>query len=221
MPIKTKLLLYCGAIGCPFFVLVFIILGSTRRGYDPFRHPVSSLSIGPGGWIQVGNFLLTGLLVLAFSIGLKQRLKILPGKAWEPLLIGLASLGLIASGFFSSDPVYGYPPDQPFITSQFTLHGKLHIIFSLLVFIGLPLACFVFRNRFIKAGKRGWAGYSLFSGIAMIVTFILAGIGFEQILWLADFAGLFQRLCIVAGWTWMTLIAILLMKGDSFRPIGK
>lgn len=220
MSIKTRLLLGCGAIGCSLFVLVFTILGAGRRDYDPFQHPVSSLSIGPSGWIQMVNFVITGLLIFAFSIGLKYRLKDLPGKAREPLLIGLVGLGLIASGFFSSDPVYGYPPDWPFITSQFTLHGNLHVLFSLFVFICLPAACFVFRNRFIKAGQAGWARYSFLTGIAMIIAFILAGIGFERLLPIADFAGLLQRISIITGWTWMTLIALLLMKHASL-PIAE
>jgi hypothetical protein len=36
----------------------------------PLRHPVSSLSLGPGGRVQVTSFAVTGLLYLAGAAGL-------------------------------------------------------------------------------------------------------------------------------------------------------
>jgi len=62
-------LLTCGAIAGPLFVLVFLVLGASRAGYDPLRHPVSSLEIGALGWTQRLNFLITGFLVVASSMG--------------------------------------------------------------------------------------------------------------------------------------------------------
>lgn len=216
---RTKLLLMCGAIGCPLFVLVFLIEGTARAGYDPVLHPISSLSIGEFGWIQVTNFIITGLLLFAFAIGLKFKLAVFTGRSWEPLLIQLAAIGLIGSGIFSTDPVFGYPEDKPFITEQFSIHGNLHILFSLLVFFCLPAACFLFRKRFVEAGQYRWAAYSRLTGITMIVTFAIAGIGFMQILWFADFGGVFQRISIIAGWAWLTLIALHLMKpGYTILP---
>ena len=52
---KTKALLSCGVIAGPLFVLVFLVEGATRAGYDPFRHPVSSLALGDHGWTQTAN----------------------------------------------------------------------------------------------------------------------------------------------------------------------
>ena len=43
---KTKTLLACGVIGGPLFVVVFLVEGATRVGYDPQRDPVSSLALG-------------------------------------------------------------------------------------------------------------------------------------------------------------------------------
>ncbi|MGP0025570.1 MAG: DUF998 domain-containing protein [Streptosporangiaceae bacterium] len=46
----------------PVFVAVFLFEGAVRDGYRPLRHPVSSLALGPRGWIQAGNFAATGTL---------------------------------------------------------------------------------------------------------------------------------------------------------------
>ena len=62
-------LLRCGLAAGPAFVTAFLIEGSVRDGYRPLRHPVSSLALGPRGWIQTGNFALTGTLFLAAPLG--------------------------------------------------------------------------------------------------------------------------------------------------------
>jgi hypothetical protein len=68
----TKRLLACGAIAGPLFVLVFLVEGATRANYDPLRLPVSSLELGPHGWTQSANFVVAGLLTLAFAVGLRR-----------------------------------------------------------------------------------------------------------------------------------------------------
>lgn len=40
-----------GLLAGPIFVVSFLIQGVIRPGYDPLRHPVSALSLGPGGWV--------------------------------------------------------------------------------------------------------------------------------------------------------------------------
>jgi hypothetical membrane protein len=193
--LKTKLFLFCGTIACPLFVIIFLIEGTLRPEYSQLRHPVSSLSIGESGWIQVTNFIITGLLLLAFAFAMKSK------------LIGSVAIGLIGAGIFSTDPVYGYPEDQPLRLAQFTMHGHLHDLFSLPVFICLPITCFVFRRYFITAGKRICANYSLITGLFMLVTFILAGMGFKQFPLLVDYAGIFQRLSIMSGGAWLSILA--------------
>src|SRR5262249_10183346 len=57
-------LLACGAAAGPLFTLAWLVEGATRAGYDPLRHPVSSLAIGEVGWTQRASFVLTGLLTI-------------------------------------------------------------------------------------------------------------------------------------------------------------
>src|SRR5262245_18564948 len=63
-PSTVKRLLACGIIGPLFFIIAFLIEGATRADYNPFRHPVSSLSIGELGWMQAANFIISGSLIL-------------------------------------------------------------------------------------------------------------------------------------------------------------
>jgi hypothetical membrane protein len=200
----TKSLIACGAIGGPLFVFVFLVEGMMRPHYNPLRQPVSDLELGGFGWIQIANFVVTGLLFLAFAVGLRRMLLPL-GAVWGPLLLRLFAMGLIGAGIFSGDR-----------------SPRLHDICGVPVFFGLPIACFVFSRLFVRLGKRGWAAYSAFTGLAMLATFVLAAMGFGGWQGLVDFAGVFQRLSITIGWTWITLLAIHLLRdrtNHSGQPV--
>jgi hypothetical protein len=43
----------------------------TRTGFRLTHHPASLLSLEESGWIQVANFIVSGLLIVAFAIGVR------------------------------------------------------------------------------------------------------------------------------------------------------
>ncbi|MEU4829585.1 DUF998 domain-containing protein [Streptosporangium sp. NPDC023615] len=203
----------CGAAGGPVFVTAFLIEGAARPGYDPMRHPVSSLALGPYGWAQVANFLVTGLLLLVFAVGLRRDL-LASGRrsVWGPRLIGASAIGLIGAGVFRTDPVGGYPPGTP-AHGVSTWQGRLHDVpFSLLFFAALAAACFVFARRFAGWGEPGWAVCSAVCGLVFIVLFVLAGMGFSGEENLVALGGLLQRISITVGLCWAGLLAVHLMR---------
>ena len=206
--IKTKALLFCGVIAGPLFVVAFLVEGATRAHYDPLRHPVSSLALGDRGWTQSANFVVTGLLVLAFAIGLQRARRSLGDPTWGKSLVGANALGLLGAGVFAADPMNGYPPGTSDTRLQYSLHGVLHDTFSTLVFLGLPAACFVYGRWFAARGERGWAASSVTSGVVFIGAFVLSSAGFGQAEGLVDLAGLFQRVALIAGFGWLTLLAV-------------
>jgi hypothetical protein len=208
-----KRLLTCGIIGCLIFITTFLVEGVLREDYNPLRFPVSSLSIGERGWIQISNFILSGTLILAFALGLKSTFE--NNFVWIPRLIAMIGIGFIGAGIFSTDSIYGYPVTEPLRLAQFTTHGHLHDFFSLFVFICLPIVNFKFFKWFRNAGKKSWAVYSLLTGIMVIVTFILAGMGFKQVPLLVDIAGVFQRICIISGCLWLMMIAVFMLQNKA------
>ena len=214
-----RLLLSCGVVGPLFFIIVFLIEGATRADYDPLRHPVSSLALGELGWMQAANFVILGLLLLAFAIGL--RLSLRPSSLWGPLLIGLVGIGLIGSGIFVTDPVNGYPPGTPLKLTEYSDNGFLHDVFGVPIFLVLPITCLVFARRFAKLGDRNWAVYSGLSGIAMFAFFVLAGMGFDQQPGLAEFAGVYQRLSLISGLGWIMLLAVHLLRAPDFGTMSQ
>ena len=209
--IKTKRLLICGMIAGPLFTIVWIIEGITRANYNPLRHPVSSLALSGFGWMQVVNFIVAGLLMIAFAIGLRLKLRPQRGSTWGPLLIAIWGIGLLGAGIYVTDPVSGYPPGSPDLLLNPTAHGALHDQFSLIGFAALMVACFVFSYRFAGGGERGWAVYSVITGILFPVGIVLASVAFSQNQSLVAFGGLLQRITVTIGWTWLTLLAVHLL----------
>ncbi|MEP6798595.1 MAG: DUF998 domain-containing protein, partial [Lapillicoccus sp.] len=69
----TKSLLGYGVLAGPFTVGLSLAQAFTRPGFDLTRHPWSLLENGDLGWLQVTNFVLTGLMVIAFAVGLARQ----------------------------------------------------------------------------------------------------------------------------------------------------
>lgn len=188
--------LLAGLVAGPIFVVVAVAQMLTREGFDLARHPMSLLSVGDLGWVQIANFVLGGVLAVAFAVGLRRALRG-RGRAatWGPLLIGVYGVGLIAGGLFVPDPALGFPPGAPDgIPSQLSWHALLHAVAPPLAFLALVVACLVFARRFAGEGSRGWAAYSV--GTA-VVAFVLAAP--------ATSVGLFAG--VVIGWAWVSSLA--------------
>ena len=210
---RTKALLLCGLISGPLFMLTLLIEDCTTPNFNPLRYPGSALALGPFGWVQDGNFIVTGLLTLAFAVGLWQVLHHPHGSTWGPLLVGYWAIGLIAAGIFPTDPVLGFPPGTPDSVLHPSLHGLLHDLFSVPAFLGMVIACcFVFRHWFAQRQERAWALYSVINGVVLAVSFALAAAGFSLAPGLVNLAGFFQRIAALVIWSWLFMIALYWLR---------
>jgi hypothetical membrane protein len=188
-----RLLLSCGIAGPLLFTGVYLADGLARPGYHGWQQPISELGVGPGGWVQSADFIVFGVLSLAFTVALRQAL--VPGAAatWGPLLRAVGALGLLLDGAFPA--------------------GPLHQAGDTLTFTALPLACFVLARRFAKEpGWRGWATYS-----------VATGIGFWALLavFTATNTGGYEKLAAGMMSAWLLLLAArLLARGGhvTARP---
>jgi Protein of unknown function (DUF998) len=205
--IWTRRQLRCGLAAGPVFVTAFLVAGAARDGYRPLRHPVSSLALGPGGWVQAANFAVTGILFLAGATGLSRAGDPATGNRAGPVLIGAAGAGLIGSAIFRTDPVSGYPPGTPGVPRAPSRAGTVHNLAAIPVFLGLPAAAAAASWRSFRIGQRGWGLYYAGTAIAMPAAMALAAAGFSQSPRLVRLGGLFQRASIVTGFAWLTALS--------------
>jgi hypothetical protein len=203
-------------VGPVLFVVVALIEGATRPDYSAWRNYVSSLSLSDQGWEQIANFIVCGLLVFAFALGLRQALGPGKGATAGSVLLGAFGLGLVVAGVFVTDGSLGYPPGAPLHGGPQTLHGTIHGLAGLFDFTSLAVTCFVLAR--CVAGHptwRGWTTYSIVTGALLLVLFVVfttTSVLDEQGIWPNAPTGLLQRVAIVLGWGWIALLALRLLR---------
>ncbi|MDQ0819387.1 hypothetical protein QFZ79_001682 [Arthrobacter sp. V4I6] len=119
-------------IGSVLFVAAFTIPTWLYPGYSWAAMFVSELSLGPHGWIQVLNFVLTGAFMLVFGDGLRPHFSAGAASRAGPALVQCMGASLMLSGPFTTDPSV--------MVGQITAHGVVHGVFGALFFRSHPYA---------------------------------------------------------------------------------
>ncbi|HEV2457000.1 MAG TPA: DUF998 domain-containing protein [Ktedonobacterales bacterium] len=191
VPPRLRLWLTYGTAGTLLFPIIYLVEGATRPGYDPLRQTISSLSLGPGGWIQQLNFALCGVSVLWSAYVWR---KILAGgvcATWYPIIRGVEGLGLIAIAIFTRDP--------------------LHTVFLVVIVDAMSLGLFVIARRFWRnPGWRGWVAFSVACGLWPMLLMPFFGVALNTHGVLSGYAGLIERLATNADTVWSLVLVIRL-----------
>lgn len=198
----TRSLLGYGVLAGPFYVAVALVQALfLRPGFDLAHDDVSLLSNGSLGWIQITNFVLTGLMVVACAVGMRRALGTGRGATWAPILLGVYGLGLIAAGIFVADPMNGFPAGAPAGRPEsVSLHGVLHIAAAGIGFICLAAACFVMARRYRK-----W--FSIATGAVFLAAFAGLASGSGSAVVVIAFWG-----ALILVWAWIASLSIHLYR---------
>lgn len=200
----TRSLLGYGAVAGPFYAIVSLTQAFTREGFDLGRHQLSLLSNGNLGWIQITNFILTGLMTIAFAVGLGRALRTGRGAKWAPRLIGTYGVSLIAAGFLRADPALGFPAGTPTggpVTMSW--HAMGHFMAGGIGFLALVVGCIVLARRFAGEGRKGWAAYSFATGVLFLFSFIgIASTGGAVV------ANVGFGIAVALAWIWVAAVAV-------------
>ncbi len=193
------ILAVAGMVAPIMFWSVFTIAGLLRPGYDPLRQYVSELALGPGGWLQTANFLLMGLLLIAFAAGLHNGIP--DGPRACPALLVVAGVGFLLSGVFARD----LPGSEP------TLPGEVHKYASYIL-LALPLASLSIAPHLKQDPRwRALAPYSVAAGLLTLL--LLPGYFWGiQAASLQPWMGLYQRVLIAIPMSWLEVMAVRLLK---------
>ncbi|GGY09360.1 DUF998 domain-containing protein [Streptomyces tanashiensis] len=205
-PASTRSLLTVAVVAQPLWAAVALAQAATREGYDITRHPLSALSNGSLGWIQITDFVLAGLLTVVGSVGLRRALRGTPGGTWAPRLVRISGIGMIAAGAFVMDPVDGFPVGTPDGTpAVLSWQSYAHFAAGSVTFTALIAACYVMGHHFGRAGQRGRAVGSRVAGTALLLgngwamsggtagTLTLAVGVITAMIWLSVVAGQYRR----------------------------
>lgn len=196
--IFQKLLLSCGIAGSVFFTSMYLVEGAIHPGYSLLRETISSLELVRYGWMQQANFIIFGLFIVCFAIGIHRELKGNFGGMLFPLLQVMVAIGVIISGVF--------------------IHEPLHTTGDFITFLSMVAGFFVMAVRFTREPQwKGWALYSVVSAV-LLMTFLAM---FGNALSHGGPAGLFERLAGLVRSVWTIILVTRLFYGATFSHSKK
>ncbi|MEU9609055.1 DUF998 domain-containing protein [Streptomyces sp. NPDC048057] len=165
----TRALLAAGAVAAPLWAVVSLAQAATRDGYDLTRHPLSMLSNGSLGWLQIANFVVAGVLTVLGATGLRRVMRGRAGGTWAPRLMWVNGVCTVLAGVFVVDPGDGFAgtPAGPPESLSGASYG--HLAAGSLSFVALIAANFVLARHFSRAGERGPAVASRIAATALVL----------------------------------------------------
>jgi hypothetical protein len=191
------------------FTLSFTINGFLQPGYDPAQRYISELSIGPLGWIQIVSFMILGISIMLFALGLRAVFPTGRASRAGPVLFMIIAVCYFFSGPFVTDPMAMFDNQQ-------TVQGTVHGILGAIVFSLSAASCFVLWRRFrVDERWKSLSAFSLIAGIVMAVLIVLMKIGQLQVGLLNDYAGIVQRCCLVTSYAWIFAISLKMGKAHA------
>lgn len=143
-------------------------------GWRPVTDPAgawpSGLALGPYGWVQTANFVVSGLLVMIFAVGLHRGATGGRGSWGGPVLLFIAGMAMALMGF-ETDPIRRTTPR--------TLHGWIHDLAFVLFVLALLSALFFLWRRLEKDPLwQNHARYTLVTGILVAILLFLPGVAY-------------------------------------------
>ncbi|MED5814789.1 DUF998 domain-containing protein [Mycolicibacterium sp. 050232] len=168
----TTALLTAGVVGGSLIATVSLTLAFVRPGFDLARHANSMLVLGDWGWIQTVNFIVCGLLLIAFGAGIWR---VAPGvRAGRAAAVCMVLYGLLAGvvvGLNPTDPGFGFPPGAPQGypgAEGLSTSAKIHGVAGGLGFLAATVGCFALARYFAYLGDRFWMAVSVVVGVAVL-----------------------------------------------------
>ena len=204
----VRLCIWAG-IMIPFlFVLIFSLAGFLKPTY--LAQPISYLELGANGWLQRTNFIILGLFLILFTVGLSQRMNSLIKRM--PLRVSTGLLLLVGLAFVNDGVFTPAAPGE----IQNVVHAVLHGVGFEVIFFSLPIACLIIGWQLRKrASWRTYGWYSLMTGCITVIpalfvvvsSFTPASSGTQS----PSFVGLINRIFVVEALAWYVITGIRLL----------
>jgi Protein of unknown function (DUF998) len=182
-------------VGIAYFTLIIVALHFLRPDLNPLSRPTSEYAVGPYGFLMTSAFFSMSLASFALIIGLYQGVSQRARSRIGLALLGIWAVGVLIAMIFPIDPE-GAPQ---------TISGTIHGINGPLTFLSLTAGVILVSRRFSQDRKRRpFHRTAVILSLVMLAVFIAT---FVNLATESGFAGLCQRIFLVAFVTWFFLTA--------------
>ena len=200
--------------GAAVFLAVTTVLGALRPGFDAWHQAVSALSLGPGGWIQMINLIVFGLVVASTAPVWRRILAGGVGATSYPVLMFVVGIGFVLVGLIPQDPAPGYDPDELALSSPTTL-GLLHLTIAGVAALSSVVGMFVMAKRL--SGDPAWAGWPIYTRVTAVLVVVCIAVYGVWSTSASGFGGTFERFAIVIPLMWTFTLLRRLSAGAPFK----
>ena len=190
---KTAVILASAGIGILLFWPATYISELLHGHYDPVDNTVSQLLIGPGSSIEQVAFMVVGLFIIAFTIGLNAFIKSPKKTTFYTGLALMIIIGL-AVGFMAFTP-----PENQYHS------GIKHVVLAATAECFFPIACLLLISQFRHEGWRSIAGFTFIAGA------LGTGLCIADVLTPDRWLGLVERLLIANGMLWFGITGLFMI----------
>ena len=191
-------LICSGVIGAVLFTSVYFCFGVISPDYFMVRDPISYLQVQPFGWVQSANYVIAGLFICAFAVGLRNEMESGFGTVLIPFFHILMGLSCIVLGLYT-DP-------------------KIQLYTSAVTFLGMITGLLLLARRFAADPQwRGWATYTTLSVLLMILLCVLFR---YAALHNGRFTGVFERMIIGTRLVWLFIFTARVLGGRRLAPVN-
>lgn len=197
------------------YAAILFVLHLTRGDVSVTWQTTSEYARGPGGWLMVLAFVLSGVSLISLAIASSAIVRSVPARIGGVVLI-LAGIGAALGGVFITDPI-----DTP--QTEFTASGTVHGLAAGLALMLTPIAALILNwglaRRACSRTVRTILIVSALLPLAALMTFMIV----QTLLLPAD--GLFgpdvpigpaERVLVAAYATWQLATSGILIR-HSFR----
>jgi len=193
-------------IGIAIYIVLDVVAQLLPPHYSPIRQAESDLGVGPYGWVMDVNFVVRGVLSLAFVYGLLRM--------W-PKTTGVPKLSLVLIGAWGIGAfVLAVSPAD--VSGPATLHGTIHLVTAFLAFLFVTVG--VLGVSYSMPAVIPWQSVrpyaraiAIFTGIALVL--LLAGTSIPRVE--QNLFGLLERVFLGLALLWMLVVSIHLLLWDS------
>ena len=209
----VRSLALCGIAAPIIFVGLVTVGGFVYEGYSHVTQAVSELGGVEAQYplLQNVNFIVMGVLIMAFAFGLHRGIGHCRGSKLGPALVGVFGIIAVAHGFLPCDPGCEFQ----------SLTGAMHNLTGLGGFIAAITGIHLISRR-LKADPdwRSLCRFSWITGIAALVSLLL-WIGVAKAAEVESLNGVLQRVFIAVWFLWVEVMAIRVFWVSQWASIAE